>query len=458
MTLIFLNRYFYPDQSATSQMLSDLTFSLSTNGHDVRVITSRQLYDGAGKLLAPHETIGTVNIERVRTTCFGRHNLIGRAFDYISFCLSAGWALARHVHRGDVVIAMTDPPMLSVALAPITRWRGARLVNWLQDLFPEIAEVVGLGRRQLPAFVYRGLRNLRNRSLRSAAINVAIGSRMGDKLVALGMPANRIGLISNWADASLIHPIAPANNPLRREWGLEGKFVVGYSGNLGRAHDFQTLLDAIMCVESSMPNSPKIQWLFVGGGALYGALASELSARAAKSVLFKPYQPRERLAQSLSAADVHLVQLKPELEGLIVPSKFYAIAAAGRPAIFIGCPNGEIAQLIQRKDLGYVVAQGDGAGLAAQVLALARDPRLCRQIGARARRTCEDEFEKQIAIKRWDLLLTGYLSDFQSQQENRQLLHKKIRSVPPGDLEASRSLSDLAYSSARLGDHARPLR
>jgi colanic acid biosynthesis glycosyl transferase WcaI len=414
VTLIFLNRYFYPDQSATSQMLSDLTFSLSTNGHDVRVITSRQLYDRAGKLLAPRETIGTVNIERVWTICFGRHNLIGRAFDYISFYLAAGWALARHAHHGDVVIAMTDPPMLSVVLAPIAHCRGARLVNWLQDLFPEIAEVVGLGRRQLPAFVYRGLRILRNRSLRLAAMNVAIGTHMADRLVALSMPANRIGIIPNWADASLIHPLAPANNPLRREWGLEGKFVVGYSGNLGRAHDFQTFLEAIMRVDRSMPYSPRIQWLFVGGGALCGALASELSARAAKSVLFKPYQPRERLAQSLSAADVHLVHLKPELEGLIVPSKIYAIAAAGRPAIFVGYPNGEIAQLIQRKDLGYVVAQGDGAGLAAQVLALARDPDLCRQIGARARRACEDEFEKQIAIKRWELLFAGLLSDFPS--------------------------------------------
>jgi colanic acid biosynthesis glycosyl transferase WcaI len=459
VTLIFLNRYFYPDHSATSQMLSDLTFSLSTNGYDVRVITSRQLYDRAEKLLAPREIIGTVNIERVWTTCFGRHNLIGRAVDYMSFCLLGGWALARHAHHGDVIIAMTDPPMLSVILAPIARWRGAHLVNWLQDLFPEIVEALGLGRRQLPAFVYRGLRILRNWSLRAAAMNVAIGNRMAAKLLALGIPANRISIIPNWADASLIHPVTPAINPLRRDWGLESKFVVGYSGNLGRAHDFEILLDAIMRVERSMSDSPQIQWLFVGGGAHYSALASELAARVTKSVLFKPYQPRERLAQSLCAADVHLVHLKPELEGLIVPSKFYAIAAAGRPAIFVGSPNGEIAQIIRRKELGYVVAQGDGAALATQVLTLAHDLHLCRQIGARARRACEDEFKTQISIKRWELLLTGLLSDFASPQENRQLLRKKIRPAPPGELEPLRSLNDLANSPARLGDHAhRPLR
>ena len=154
-----------------------------------------------------------------------------------------------------------------------------------------------------------------------------------------------------------------------------------------------------------MPGSSEILWLFLGGGALHGAFASELRAHGLKSVVFKPYQPRDRLAQSLSAADVHLVCLRPELEGLIVPSKFYGIAAAGRPAIFIGDRDGEIARIVRRRDLGFAVDQGDGAGLAARVFALARDPHLCREIGARARRVCEAEFEKQIAIDRWELLL-----------------------------------------------------
>jgi glycosyltransferase involved in cell wall biosynthesis len=128
-------------------------------------------------------------------------------------------------------------------------------------------------------------------------------------------------------------------------------------------------------------------------------------ARGLKSIIFKPYQPRELLAQSLSAADVQLVCLKPELEGLIVPSKFYGIAAAGRPTIFVGDRDGEIARIVQRRDLGFAVNQGDGVELAARVLALARNPDICREIGARARKACEDEFEKQIAIDRWELLL-----------------------------------------------------
>jgi colanic acid biosynthesis glycosyl transferase WcaI len=405
MALIFLNRYFYPDQSSTSQMLSDLAFALAAKGERITVITSRQRYDVPGERLPPRETIGGVEVFRVWTSRFGRGKLIGRAVDYATFYVSAALTLWRLARARDIIIAKTDPPMLSVVVAPITHWRGARLVNWLQDLFPEVAEAVGLDRHHLPRFVYDALRVPRNWSLRSAALNLALGDRMAEKLATFGVAPNRISIIHNWADGDLTKPVAPEDNPLRREWNLDGKFVVGYSGNLGRAHDYHTLLDAIRRMEGVTLGSSEILWLFVGGGALHSPFASELRARGLKSVVFKPYQPRDRLAQSLSAPDVHLVCLRPDLEGLIVPSKFYGIAAAGRPTIFIGDLDGEIARIVRRRDLGFAVKQGDGAGLAAAVFALARDPHLCREIGARARQVCEGEFEKQIAIDRWELLM-----------------------------------------------------
>src|SRR5262249_29975552 len=146
----------------------------------------------------------------------------------------------------DIIIAKTDPPMLSVIVAPIARWRGARLVNWLQDLFPEAAEVIGLDGRRLPGFVYGALRRVRNWSLYCAAANVALGDRMAERLAMLGVTPARISVIANWIDADRVKPIAPEDNSLRREWGLDDEFVVGYSGNLGRAHDYETMLDAII--------------------------------------------------------------------------------------------------------------------------------------------------------------------------------------------------------------------
>jgi glycosyltransferase involved in cell wall biosynthesis len=403
LKLIFLNRFFFPDHSATSLMLSDLAFALADRGCDVSVITSRQRYDAPAERLAPRETLGGVNVSRIWTSRFGRANLLGRALDYASFYLAAAWRLWRLTRAGDVVIAKTDPPMLSVVAAPICRLRGARLVNWLQDIFPETAEALGVG-DSAAGTAYALLRRLRNRSLRAARMNVALGERMAARVAALGVPREHVRIIANWADGALVVPVDHAANALRADWGLAGAFVVGYSGNLGRAHEIGTFLEAMAIVEEAETAQP-ILWLFIGSGALSAPLQAEAARRQFASVRFKPYQPSELLAQSLSAADVHLVSLRGELEGLIVPSKFYGVCAAGRPTIFVGDRDGEIARLIDRHGCGHAIATGDGAGLARTVLELAADRGRCRGMGGRARQAFEAEFDKPIAIARWLELL-----------------------------------------------------
>ena len=304
--------------------------------------------------------------------------------------------------------------MLSVLVVPIARLRGARAVNWLQDVFPEVAERLDFGGRA-GRLGFGLLRGLRNGSLRAAHANVVLGGRMADCLAALGIARERICVIPNWADGRSIAPVAPAANALRREWGLGDRFVVGYSGNLGRAHDIDTILEAIEIVGRS-PQASRIVWLFIGGGnqleALRGKVGrGKVGRELSASVRFEAYQPRELLAESLSAADVHLVSLRPELEGLVVPSKFYGIAAAGRPTIFIGDTDGEIARTIARIGGGISVAQGDGAGLADAVLKLAADPGRCAEMGAAARGAFEVEFDKPIAIARWEALIGSIARD-----------------------------------------------
>jgi glycosyltransferase involved in cell wall biosynthesis len=415
MRVIFVNRFFHPDHSATSQLLSDLAFALAETGLAVSVVTSRQLYEDAARQLPARETMANVSVRRVPSSRFGRRHLVGRALDYLSFYVSAAWCLWRCVRPGDVVIAKTDPPMLSVLGVPIARRNGARAVNWLQDIFPEVAERLGVGARgRAGRAALALLRRLRDRSLKAADANVVLGARMADHLAALGVARERIVTIPNWADGRTIAPVAPAANALRRQWGLEDHFVVGYSGNLGRAHDIDTILGAIALIDRaqtspSAASRPRIAWLFIGGGsgleALRQRVASMGGTMGRTSVRFEPYQPRERLAESLSVPDVHLVSLQPVLEGLIVPSKLYGIAAAGRPAIFIGDADGEIARVIARAGCGTSIRPEDGAGLADAILQLAGNPAICAAAGAAARRAFEAEYDKPIALARWHSLL-----------------------------------------------------
>jgi glycosyltransferase involved in cell wall biosynthesis len=422
MRVIFLNRYFYPDHSATSQMLSDLAFFLAANGHEVCVVTSSQRYDDAAAGLAQRERVDGVQVHRVRTTRFGRDKLVGRALDYATFYLAAGWRLWRIARAGDLVVAKTDPPLISVVAAVVARWRGARLVNWVQDVFPEVAEALGV--RALAGPQAGLLRRLRNAAFTSAAANVVLSERMaavvaqnegvrscidtnnGDHEANASIqdltPRIRIRVIPNWADMEAIRPVAAADNPLRREWGLASKFVACYSGNMGRVHEFETILGAA----DRLANSAKaIAFLFIGGGAQRQMLEDEVRRRALPNVQFRPYQDRASLSLSLGVGDAHLVSQLPKVEGYVYPSKLYGILAAGRPVVFIGDPQGEISLLVEREGIGVAVRQGDAAGLAEQLLRLAGDAALREAMGARARALLRERYDKRIAFKAWLKLL-----------------------------------------------------
>lgn len=398
--IVFVNRYFFPDHSATSQILSDLAFALAAAGRPVAVVTSRQRYDDPQAGLTPFEKTKGVDIHRVPTTRFGRSRLWGRALDYLSFYRETHRTLHRLLRPGDIVVAKTDPPLLSVFVSRAARRRGADLINWLQDLYPEVAVALDVPFVKGP--VAQALAATRDRSLRAAVANVVLEHAMAKRVITRGVADETVHIIPNWCDDAAIAPIAPADNPLRDAWGLKEKFVVGYSGNLGRAHDCATVLGAA----ERLRDHPDIVFLMVGGGHRFDELKRAVTARGlAHLFCFKPYQKRDALNCSLGVADMHWISLKPELEGLIVPSKFYGIAAAGRPMIAITAKDGDMAQLLQQHGCGLVITPGDDAGLADTLNSLAADPDRVRGMGERARRMLDAHFTRQKAFGRWQALL-----------------------------------------------------
>lgn len=358
----FVNRYFHPDHSATSQIATDLAMHLASRGWEVVAITSRQRYDDPRARLAKRETANGVTIVRVWSTRFGRAGLVGRAIDYLTFYASAFFAMRRE--RDAIVVAMTDPPLLSVVAALASR----RVVNWVQDLFPEVAEALGI---RLPL-----LKRMRDWSLCRAKVNVVLGD-----LMAARVP--KAVVIHNWADAAL----TPIARPQR-------EFTIGYSGNLGRAHDFETIIGA-------MKRVPSVKFVFTGGGAQLDTVKSAAPSNAE----FRTYVPREQLSESLSSVDAHFVSLKPSLEGLIVPSKFYGILAVARPVIFIGAHDGELGRLIEAYRCGVVVEPGDVEGLVRAIEMLAREREQSAQMGLRGRELYLHRFAPRHAFAAWERLL-----------------------------------------------------
>jgi glycosyltransferase involved in cell wall biosynthesis len=399
--VVVANRFFYPDIAATGQLAADLAFDLAQAGLDVHVVTSRLAYD-AGPGYAAEETVRGVRVHRVWTSRYGRASLPGRMVDYASFYIFATWRLLRLLRPGDVVVALTDPPLLSVCASWAARWRGARLVNWIQDLFPEAAAALGFN--ALQGLLGAPLRAMRDRSLRFAVTNVALGERMATLVRdRIGPGGSTVCVIHNWANGALIRGTEPEQVELRSEWGLADRFVVGYSGNMGRAHDIETLIAS--CV--ALKDDPGIAFVFIGGGAKRSLLQQAMIEHQLQNVRMLPYVESARLSEALGACDAHLVTLLPAAEGLIVPSKFYGIAAAARPAIFVGDPQGEVARLIKENDCGVCVSACDEQGLAEVIRTLSRNPAQCRALGARARQAFEREWDKPIALAKWRAILGG---------------------------------------------------
>src|SRR5262249_18982277 len=206
-----------------------------------------------------------------------------------------------------------------------------------------------------------------------------------------------------WGNDKLIRAVVHSENPLRQAWGLgASQFVLGYSGNLGRAHDFETVLAAA----ERLRKEPQFLFLMIGGGKRFQELSRAVKRQGlTRSFRFSPYQDQKTLPYSLAVADAHWLSLHPKLEGLIVPSKFYGIAAAGKPIIIIADKNGEIARLVQQHGCGIVVAPGDADALVGTLRVLSAAPQTVSEMGRRARTMLEAHFTRQKALQHWHRLL-----------------------------------------------------
>lgn len=400
--IVFVNRFYAPDHSATAQILTDLARGLVERGYEVHVIASQGLYDDPSIKLVPEEVRDGVHVHRVPTPVYQRHNLAKRAMGYISVYRAFASAARKFVEAGDIVVVKTDPPLLSVFVERAIRGRGAHLMNWLQDIYPEIAVQLGVPFFRGP--VAMCLAQQRDTSWRHAHTNIVLGCRMAEVVKARVIGHDKIAIIPNWTDDEAIQPVDRFENILRETWGLKNKFVVGYSGNLGRAHEYDTLLEAARLLK----HRDDIIFLFVGGGHHITTLKARVDEYGiASQFQFRPYQDHSQLKYSLGVCDIHWLSLRPEVEGLIVPSKFYGIAAAGRPTIAITAVNGEISRLIKEHGCGVQVDPGDAHALSRTITQLADDRRIVDDMGHAARLMIDTKFSRQHAFDAWDSLLAS---------------------------------------------------
>jgi len=404
MRICFFNRSYWPDQAATGQLLTELAEDLAARfGWQVTVVAGAALNAHPAQRRARWTPIAReerhgVAIVRANGSTFRPKRFVARATNYVTYLASAAVA-SLGLPRQDVVVSLTDPPVIGrVALAVAKRHRAA-FVFLCEDVFPEVAALVEDFHNER---VNRALDRTSRRLLREADAVVALGDRMRSRLVdEKGADPGRVHIVHNWADCEAVRP-APKDNAFSRAHGLVDKFVVMHSGNVGLSQNLDVLVEAA----ARLAPHPDVVMAIVGDGARRQALEDRAIRSGLTNLRFFPYQPKELLIDSFAAADVFLVSLRPGLEGYIVPSKLYGILAAGRPFIAATDPSCEAAALGARHECGLWARPDNPEALAAAILALRGNPALAAAMGHRARQLAM-RFDRRVAIETYHDLFAG---------------------------------------------------
>jgi colanic acid biosynthesis glycosyl transferase WcaI len=366
----FFNRSYYPDTTATGQLLTDLCEALvRDHGCRVSVVT------GPGR--PSRETRAGVEIRRVRGTRFEKSRFAGRASNYVSYFASATWTGLR-LDRPDVIVALTDPPIIGLAAWAAGKRFGAPFVMAFKDLFPEVTVL-------LPNFHSDAINSVLQRVnrflVRRSAANVALGAAMRRRLIEnKGAPPDRTTIIADWADTAAIAP-GPKRNPFSERHGLADTFVVMHSGNVGLSQGLDALVDAA----ARLTDLADLSVVIVGEGVRKAALQDRTRQLGLQNVRFLPFTPREELSDSFAAADVFVISLQRGMAGYIVPSKLYGILAAGRPYVAAVEDECEVAALTRDHGCGLLAEPGDADQLADQIRTFYNDRARARQCGVNAR-------------------------------------------------------------------------
>lgn len=397
LKIILVNQTFYPDLASTAQHSFDLCRYLSRQGHQVTVVTSRSLYGEAGAKLPSRETVEGIDIHRVGLSLFGKKSIALRLIDFGLFYVLA-LLRAITLPRADVIIALTTPPFIATVGYLRKLLRGTKFVYWVMDLYPDTPIACGMMRGD--SLLAKALGAVNNFTLRHADCNVLLGRCMENLVMAKGAPAQRCAVIPVWNVAEETQVKSPEQSSYRKEWQLEGKFVVMYSGNLGIGHDAKTLYLAA----EMLRDHPDIRFVFVGGGKRAEELKAYVQDKKLDNVFIKPYQPRAKLSDLLALGNVHMISLLERATGVMLPSKVYGIMGAGRPAIFVGSPRSEVAMVLTENNCGFVVKNDDVDGLAELIKSLPQDPNL-ELMGRRGQAANERLYKDTRCLEAWDAML-----------------------------------------------------
>ncbi len=364
MRFLLLNQCFHPDVMATAQQLTDLAVGLADKGHDVTVVTSNRGYDDPARRFPNRETWKGIKIVRISSLAMGKQSRWRRAASFASFMLNCTGRLLL-LPRFDVVVALTSPPLISFLGSAFTQLKGGKFFFWVMDLNPD--EAVAAGWLKGDSISARFLQRLLRSSLSRAEKVIALDQFMKDRIVAKGIPDDRVQVLAPWAHDDRVSFDSQGREAFRQQHQVAQSFVVMYAGNHSPCHPLDTLLEAAR----RLSDRREIVFLFVGGGSEQDKVRQFGKRHGLDNIRCLPYQPLEDLPATLSAADLHTVVMGDAFVGIVHPSKIYNLISIGSPFLYVGPGESHVTQIAGQMNgngSAFIARNGDVEAVMGHIL------------------------------------------------------------------------------------------
>lgn len=402
--LLIYAHYYYPDVASTGQLLKELAEGLKSD-FDITIICVVPSYSGKiddsykKRKLFYEEVINEIEVIRVRVPEFSKYNKMSRIINIIAYFFGAILATFK-VGNQDYIFTISQPPILGGLLGVVSKWiKKGKLIYNIQDFNPEQTSAIKYSENTI---LLKVLMSIDKFSCRISNQVIVVGRDMIETLngrfKGKGIPTHTF--INNWTDDKAISPLDNENLDVlkfKNKYGLEDKFIVEYSGNIGLYYDLENIIKVI----AKFKNEKSIMFVFIGDGTIKDKLEEYKKRNKLENVKFIPYQDKNDLNYSLNAGDIHWVVNAKGIKGVSVPSKLYGIMAAGKPAIGVLEKNSEARLIIEESDCGLLVEPGDYIGIERTIEYIIKNRNQLNNLGINGRKYLDKNLTKEISINKY---------------------------------------------------------
>lgn len=411
MKVLILSEFFYPDKSSTPKVLTELAEDLVAYGLEVEVITSKTSYKGENSNLKTREVYKDIVINRVNSTELNRNSYIGRIVNYITFLISTFIKVIIKKDY-DCILMVSNPPVLPLIGYIVNKFKKKPYVYLLHDVYPDIAVKVGAIKEN--GLVFKVMEYINKKIFNSASKVIVLGKDMKKNLLDKKVDENKIEIITNWADKEKIYKENKKNDFSVQEC-ISETFNIVYTGNIGRFHDVETILETA----NKLKDNSKISFIFVGDGYKKQNIENYKKENSLNNIKLMGYKYGETYNQLLNASDIFITTLDKGIEGLGVPSKTYSYMAAGKPIIAIMNSSSEIGSLVEEKELGIRINSGESDKIVEFISKISNDENLYSNIVKNVCDTFNTNYERKIVTKKFKEVIANILVEGESNYVQR---------------------------------------